>query len=395
MTVRGPSRWAKAALALAIGGCGSTPQFNDWFDGSRLTGSETARGDATSDALVVRWSRQITDDGPYIAVENAHAGLDPQHDRVYMGSSDGQFLALDVHGEVHWRYDPESGVESAPAVDGRRGELFLASEDGVVHALGWQRGEVRWKKPTGGPVREAPLLADDALYIVREDDTVVAMSRDDGEILWTYEREHEVEFAIAGHAGLLLHEGKLFTGFTDGAVVCLDAASGAMEWERLTQLDAVETEGQSIRFYDVDTTPVILNGRLWVASVSAGLYALSLDGGSVEWRSGDYQNVTGMAVADDQLVLASATDGVTILEPAAGRVVWRKPIGRGAPADPVVSHRYILIGESRGGLVAIDRRTGQEAARIEHGQGFSAPPAIAGNLGWAMTNGGKLIAFRL
>ena len=312
-----------------------------------------------------------------------------------MGSSDGQFVAFDVYGEIHWRYDPAAGVESAPAVDGQRGELFLASEDGVVHALGWKDGEVRWKKAAGGPVRQTPLLTDDALYIVREDDTVVAMSRDDGELLWTYEREHEVEFAIAGHAGLLLHEGRLYTGFTDGAVVALDAATGGLEWERLTQLDAEEREGQAIRFYDVDSTPVILDGKLWVASVSAGLYALSIDGGSVLWRSADYENITGLAVAGEQLVLASATDGVTVLEPTAGRVVWRKPVGRGSPADPVVTGRYILIGESRGALVAIDRRTGREAARIEHGQGFSAPPAIEGNLGWAMTNGGKLIAFRL
>ncbi len=382
-------------LALALGACGETPRYNDWFAHTRLTGSEAARGSATSDALLVRWSRQITDDGPYIAVENARPGLDPRHDRVYMGSSDGRFLAFDVYGQQMWSYDPESGVESAPAVDERRGELFLASEDGVIHALDWKHGEVRWKVPSGGPVRQTPLLTDDALYLVREDDHVVALSRDDGEILWEYEREVEVEFAIAGHAGLLLHEGKLYTGFTDGAVVALDAASGGVEWERLTQLDALEREGQAIRFYDVDTTPVLLNGRIWVASVSAGLYALSIEGGSVEWRDGDYQDVTGLAVAGDQLILASATQGVTTLDPQHQRVLWRKPLERGSPADPVVAAGYVLIGESRGGLVAIDLRTGREAARIEHGQGFSAPPAVAGTLGWAMTNGGKLIAFRL
>lgn len=382
-------------LALATGGCGETPRYDDWFSHTRLTGSETARGSSTSDALMVRWSQQITDDGPYVAVENARAGLDPRHDRVYMGSSDGRFLAFDVYGEQMWSYDPQSGVESAPAVDELRGELFLASEDGVVHALHWKQGEVRWKVPSGGPVRQTPILTDDAIYLVREDDHVVALSREDGEVLWDYEREVEVEFAIAGHAGLLLHDGKLFTGFTDGAVVALDAATGGLEWERLTQLDALEREGQAIRFYDVDTTPVLLNGRLWVASVSAGIYALSIEGGSVEWRSADHQDVTGMAVAGRQLILASATQGVTTLEPHTERVLWRKPLGRGAPADPIVANGYVLIGESRGGLVAIDLRTGREAARIEHGQGFSAPPTIAGNLGWVMTNGGKLIAFRL
>jgi len=386
---------AATAGLLTLASCGETPRYDDWFTHTRLTGSEAARGSSTSDALLVRWSRQITDDGPYVAVENARPGLDPRHDRVYMGSSDGRFLAFDVYGRQMWSYDPESGVESAPAVDERRGELFLASEDGVVHALDWKHGEVRWKESAGGPVRQTPLLTEDALYLVREDDHVVAMSREDGSMLWEYEREVEVEFAIAGHAGLLMHEGKLYTGFTDGAVLALDAATGGVEWERLTQLDALEREGQAIRFYDVDTTPVLLNDRIWVASVSAGLYALSIEGGSVEWRSDEYQDVTGLAVAGDQLILASATQGIATLDPTNTEVLWRRPVERGSPADPVVAAGYVLIGESRGGLVAIDLRTGREAARIEHGQGFSASPAVAGNLGWAMTNGGKLIAFHL
>ena len=390
-------RAATAVLAAAIaGGCGSIPDSHsaEWFTDNRLTGSVAAPGSASSDALRVRWSRQITDEGPYVSVENARAGLDPVHDRVYIGSSDGTFLAFDVYGEQMWSYDPESGVESAPAVDDRRGEVYLAAEDGRIHALDW-KGDRRWLVESGGPVRQTPTLSDDALFLVREDDTVMAFAREDGELLWTYERESEVEFAIAGHAGLLLHEGRIYTGFTDGAVVALDAATGGLEWERLTQLDALEQEGQAIRFYDVDTTPVILGDRLWVASVSAGLYALSLDGGSVLWRNAGPQDVTGLAVAGRQLILASATQGVTAFEPHHGRVAWRRPAERGAPADPIVSGNYVLIGESRGGLLAIDLRTGREAARIEHGQGFSASPSVAGNLGWAMTNGGKLIAFTL
>ena len=393
-------RIGAASLSIAaLSACGATPTYGGWFDDDRTTAIA-----AESTALTVRWTRQITDDGPYIAVEYSSAGLDPRHDRVYVGSSDGKFLAFDGHGAKMWDYDPESGVESAPAVDSGRGELFLASEDGVVHALDWRLGEKRWSKASGGPVRQTPEISEDAIFVVREDDAVVALSREDGEVLWTYQREVDVEFAITGHAGILLADGMLYTGFTDGAVVALQATTGSLKWERLTQLDAAEREGEAIRFYDVDATPVLSDGVLYTASVSAGVYALSLEGGSVLWRDARLTEVTGMAAVGRHLILASATQGIMAFDLRLKRSVWSKPLERGAPTQPTLAGttssaaadaHYVLVGESRGALMAIDLRTGREVARIEHGQGFSAPPSVAGPLGWAMTNGGKLIAFRL
>ncbi len=381
---------ATAMLVVACGGP-TTPRDYGWAD------SRDPRLSASLTTLRLLWSKRLTGDfdQPFVPVEHASAGLDPVHDRVYVGSAEGSFFAFGSNGRQFYRYEPRSGVEAAPAVDRRYGDVFLAGEDGVVHALRGRSGEVRWKESAGGPVRRTPVIADDAVYIVTEDDKVVALSREDGEILWSYDREVDVEYAIAGHAGLLLWDGKLVTGFTDGAVVALSAADGSLLWERPTSLDYAATESEAVRFFDVDTTPVGAGDTLYVASFSTGLYALDANNGSVRWRL-PRTGITGLARGGSILVVSSADEGVYALDLERREDVWRRPVDRGAPGPPTVTPMgLVLVGESRGALIALDLRSGTERGRIDAGTGFSGPIAVAGRLGFALSNGGTLMAFSL
>ncbi|MEM7610004.1 MAG: PQQ-binding-like beta-propeller repeat protein, partial [Myxococcota bacterium] len=224
-----------------------------WIDGS----SDAVNGGRST--LNVRWSRTIGEGGAYIPVENASTAFDHVRDRLYVGSSDGQFLALDSRGRRYFEYDPEAGVEAAPAVDTRRGEVYVAAEDGRVHALTFT-GEVLWVGSAGGTVRQSPLLEEDVIYIAREDDAVVAMDRTNGEVFWTYRRDGNVEFSVSGHAGLAATDDAIITGFSDGTVVALDRTDGTIRWQRVTAVDVEPEEGTARQFFDVDSTPSCSTG---------------------------------------------------------------------------------------------------------------------------------------
>ncbi|MBW2548107.1 MAG: PQQ-binding-like beta-propeller repeat protein, partial [Deltaproteobacteria bacterium] len=83
---------------------------------------------------------------------------------------------------------------------------------------------------------------------------------------------------------LLLEDGRLYAGFTDGAVAAINPADGRLFWEVETSVDVEIRPGNVPQFLDVDTTPVLLQGTLYIASFTAGLYALDADSGTVEWR---------------------------------------------------------------------------------------------------------------
>lgn len=377
-------------VALLVLGCSPvSPRSLDWIAG-------TAGEPATGPALRVLWTQRISREweGPYVPVENAGPTYDALRDRLYIGSADGGFLALGEHGRRLYRYDPEAGVEAAAVVDLERGDVFLAAEDGRVHALDGQ-GQSRWKESAGGPIRQAPVLTDDSIFLAREDDAIVAMSREDGELFWTYAREGTVEYSISGRAGLLLEGDRIYTGFSDGTVVALDASDGSVVWERVTAVDFEPREGDARSFYDVDATPVLHDGVLYAASVSAGLYALDLDSGSVIWRDGERTGITGIAAYGRLLFFSSVENGLTAYDVRRRQVAWHIDSENGAPSRAVVAGDILLVAESLGSLRAFHIRTGEEIGRIDAGTGFSSPPTVVGRAGWILSNGGSLIAFSI
>ena len=389
--------WAVLGLLGAVAGCGSsgTPTTNADHFGWVERGDDYARpGEGGFD---VRWSRQLTDrwEARFLPVQLSAAAFDPKRKRIYIGTTEGNMFSFDFDGRRRFLYDAGAQIESQPAVAPKSGEVYFASVDGSVHAL-MKDGTPKWKTKLIGSIRTQPVVTHDALYLVSEHDVVTALARDDGRILWNYDKEPVEEITIAGHAGLLLQDGRLYAAFTDGAVAALNPADGRLFWEIETALDVDRRPGNVPQFLDVDTTPVILRGTLYIASFTAGLYALNPVNGTVEWRDATFKGVTGLAAAGRMLVVSSARRGISLMDLRTREVQWEKAPERGAPTAPIVTETgTVIYGETQGSLLALSLSNGREIARAEGGAGFSATPSVTGHLGGAMSNGGRFLFLRV
>lgn len=387
-------RLVLGALALALSGCGgilgggSTGWISGTADGAPVSGR----------AVQVRWRQQIVPDyqGAYVPVERSAPALDPRRDRIYVGSSAGVVWALSAAGQRIYSYDAGGGVMAGPTIDTERDELYVATEEGVLHMLTASTGVLRWRAEVGGAVSQPPLLTDDAVYVVTDDDVVTALARSDGQALWRYRRDAPEGFYVSDHAGLALAGGRLLTAFTAGVVVALDPADGSLLWERDTSVELEPGPDGAPRFSDVDTTPVVIDQTVYVASFAGGLYALELASGSVRWRDEELTGVVDIRRVDDRrLVLASGDLGVVCYDRVAREVLWTRAIPRGAPSSVVVAEDLVLVGESQGGFVTLALQNGRELGRIETGHGFTAPASVASGRGFVLSNGGVLYAFAL
>lgn len=397
MHVRSISAWATCVSVAAAVGCGAAgaPSTNADNFGWIQRGDAYARpGEGGFD---VRWSRQLTDrfEARFLPVQLASAEFDLARKRIYIGSTEGNMFAFNVKGERLYFYDAGAQIESKPGVDPVTGEMYFASVDGMVHAL-LLSGEPKWKTKLIGAFRTQPLVTSDAIYMVAENDSITALARDDGRILWTYDKEPVDEITIAGHAGLLLEDGRLYAAFTDGAVAAINPNDGRLFWQIETALDIERRPGNVPQFLDVDTTPVIVKGTLYIASFTAGLYALNPANGSVVWREAGFRGVTGLAAAGRMLVISSAPRGVLLLDLRTRDVQWERAPERGAPTPPIVTESgTVIYGETQGSLFALSLSEGREIARAEGGAGFSATPSVAGPLGGAISNGGRFLCLRI
>jgi outer membrane protein assembly factor BamB len=311
---------------------------------------------------------------------------------VYVGSTRGVLWALTPNGKRVYRHQTVSAIEAQPVIDSQRDELYALTVTGDIEALRASDGSPRWTATVGGTLTQSGLLRDDALYVVTEDEAVTAVARVDGSILWRYRREPRSGFSIAGHAGLTLAGRRLLAAFGDGSVVALDASDGRVLWETDTSIDLGEIE-DSRRFVDVDTTPTIAGGLVYIASFLGGVYVLSLETGSVEQQLDEPGAVVDISVTRDALLLSSAESGLLCLNLPDLTPRWRRVVGRGAAVNARVEGDIAYVTESRGALLAVDLKNGRELGRIETGHGLSAPPTLDQGRGFVLSNAGRLFAF--
>jgi outer membrane protein assembly factor BamB len=375
-----------SVFALLLAGCVGPQRPVDfrWVDGAKQSAGA---------AVAVRWALDLAEPmtGAYIPVEQAAPGVDVRAGRVYVGSTNGALIGLDTTGREIFRYDAKGSIEAQPTVDVERGEIYAATVRGTVLAL-QSDAALRWKAEAGGAISQPGILSDDALYVVTDGDSVLALSRADGSTLWRYHRDPPEGFGISGHAGLTFTAGKLLTGFADGTVVALDASDGRVLWELDTALD-LEDMDPTRRFTDVDTTPAVSGDRAYVASFSGGLYGVAIADGSIQVHYRDLRAITALTATTDALFVSSAEHGVLCLELPTLALRWKRRIERGNPGKAEVRGDNVYLSESDGALLVLALADGKELGRLETGHGITAPATLAAGQGFVLSNARRLVAF--
>jgi len=124
--------------------------------------------------------------------------------------------------------------------------FFGSSADDKVYALDARTGKERWTFFTEGPVRLAPFVSGDKVYVGSDDGCIYCLSRDDGSLLWKH-RATDTDRMIPGNGriismwpvrtGLLVDKGNLY--FAAGLfpnqgtfLSALNAEDGTVRWKR-------------------------------------------------------------------------------------------------------------------------------------------------------------------
>jgi outer membrane protein assembly factor BamB len=372
------------ALIVAAGCGGGDLGMNDPTDA-------IGRGDIGLPVLSLRWRYALADNSAdatpqEFASPAASLGDSPDADRLYVGSKQGRFVAVDARGKIVWKVRL-GAVSGRPAIDRLRGKLYVGTDDGSLVCLSTEDGHELWRYPTLGPVLETPLLAGDMVIFANEADQVYALDRASGKFRWTYKSDSPEEFTLRGHAGVAIDGDLVFTGFASGTLVALRLATGSVAW--LTSL-----KGEADRFVDVDTTPLVVGELVIAASSAGGVYGVDKATGLTRFRS-KLEGVGGL-VSDGKRIFAAAADtGVMALD-LAGNLMWRQGMrGGGEPSDPQLSGSYLLVSLSDAGLYVLDQASGRVLQYFDPGNGVSAAPTVLRDRLYLQSNGGFLYGLTL
>jgi outer membrane protein assembly factor BamB len=189
---------------------------------------------------------------------------------IFAPSGDGFLYALDLSGNLKWKFETKRPLWATPISDGSI--IYLPAMDHYIYALNAQTGVKVWStEDLGGAIVGSPTLGKDgAMYIGTFGNELLALNRQNGKVLWRTTTSDWV------WSGPLLDGDTLYFGDLSGTHYAVNASDGKVLWSK--QLD------QSVKQPIVDK-PLLLGDNLYYVSEVGNFYAVDPTSGTPRWSA--------------------------------------------------------------------------------------------------------------
>ena len=137
-------------------------------------------------------------------------------------------------------------------------------------------------------------------------------------------------------------DGKLYVGSENGNIYCLDAQTGRQIW-------------LNFKIDSATGSPAISNGFLYISDAKDLFYCLDAQTGKINWTFSMGAGGTSPAIANGYVYVSSGGENLYCLDALTGQKVWSYPISSLEPATVPTVPRYIIFAGSTSPAVADER----------------------------------------
>jgi outer membrane protein assembly factor BamB len=345
--------------------------------------------------------------------------------RIYTIDTQAQVRAFNAQtGALVWEHQVRG--ENSPretlyggGVSYDSGHLYVTNGAGDAAALDAATGNQLWMVKPGGPLRGAPTIGNDKVYVLSQDSQLYALDTATGETRWSASGSFELA-GVFGAAAPAFSQSTLVAGYSSGELTAYRYENGQVVWQ-----DALARTGVSTvvgQLSDIDADPVIDNGRVFAIGQGGRMVAVELITGQRVWEL----NVAGIStpwVAGEWVFVVTDRAQLLAVSRGAGKIRWvsqlpgfRRPPSQRTPSNadlvagrtgavrpgqdpifwrgPVLAGNRLVLTSSRGQIVFASPTDGSVQTTIEHRTPISLPPIVANNTLYILDDEGRLTAFR-
>ncbi|MFT7223789.1 MAG: outer membrane protein assembly factor BamB [Cellvibrionaceae bacterium] len=309
-------------------------------------------------------------------------------DTVYANDYKGKVFAFDREtGERLWRKSLNLEVATGVGVAG--GLVLVGSLDGDIVALSDQTGEERWRVNITSEVLSPPQSNGPVVVIQTNDGKLIGLNSKNGEVIWTYSIQLPI-LTLRGTATPQVLGPNIITGFANGKLVALSAVDGSPYWER--RIARPQGRSDIERVVDIDGTPVIADGLIYATSYNGNLTALS-PRGETRWseRSSSYSSPV---VINGRVYVTTADGYIRAFDADNGQILWENTVlyGRKLTAPQSLAG-FLVTADFEGYVHVIDPEAGLILDRFRvDSKGVRSPMVSDGTYLYVMGNDGKLVS---
>jgi len=327
--------------------------------------------------------------------------------RVYTIDTLGAVRSFDAQtGALQWASQtPYEERNNTPALYGGgiaydNGRIYATNGIGYVSAIDVRTGGIVWKVRPGGPLRGAPTVAGDTVYVMSQDNQIYSLKEADGTTNWSQAAALEIA-GVFGSASPAVGQGTVVAGFSSGELNAYRYENGRMVWQDALQRTSIRTSVSSLS--DIDADAVIDRGQVIAIGQGGRMVALELTSGQRLWEL----NIAGIAtpwVAGDWIFVITDDAKLLCVYRQNGHIRWINQLpqfehikskkGQIDYSGPILAGGRLIITGSNGVMINIDPVTGSFQSQSNVGAGISLSPVVANNTLYIYDDSGRLTAYR-
>ncbi|MEO5373682.1 MAG: PQQ-like beta-propeller repeat protein [Alphaproteobacteria bacterium] len=279
------------------------------------------------------------------------------------------------------------------------GRIYATTGFGQVIALRAEDGEEVWRRSLWAPLRAAPTVSGDRVFVVTKDNELRVLSTTDGRELWTHTGIQEVA-SLLGSPSPAVDSGVVVVGYSSGELFALRVENGGVLWS--DSLTTVRRSDPLSNMSDIRGRPVIDRGRVYSISHSGIMVAIDLRTGQRLWEL-EAGGTDQPWVAGDFLFVIGNESEIIAVEAKTGQVAWISQLpkwedeedheGRIQWTGPVLAGDRLIATGSHGRVYSLSPYTGEILGTEEMPDGVSMAPIVADGMLYFLTNNGQLVAY--
>ena len=280
------------------------------------------------------------------------------------------------------------------------GRVYATNGVGDVVALDAETGAQLWRAKPAGPLRGAPTIAFNEVFVMTQDNQVFALDTDNGEIVWQ-RAAASGQSGVFGVAAPAAGQGTVVAGFSSGELVAYRYENGRELWSDALARTSISTQVGTLT--DVDADPIIDQGRVYALGQGGRMAAYELLTGQRIWEL-TLAGISTPTVIGEWVFTLTDDAQLLAIQRNTGRIRWLTQFDRWRDAEdregpifwtgPVLASGRLWIASSRGVVKSVDVMTGEATDFTELDDGVSLPPVVANNTLYILDDDGEIHAFR-
>ncbi len=198
-----------------------------------------------------------------------------------------------------------------------------------------------------------------------------------------------------GYTSPVVINGVMYVCAFDKTLYAFDSTIGTFLWSASTETTPPGGFGS------IDASPAIVNGIVYVGSLDGNLYAFDATTGKMLWKVRAGNTIyTSPTVANGMVFVASQDNNLHAFDAKTGKIVWAAPAGSPPPpglvpsyASPAVDNGVVYFGSWDANLYAFDARTGKNLWMSPTRTNIESTPTVANGMVYIGDWTGDLYAF--